>query len=138
MAHWKHHREANETRIAQHRVRYGAVLPNDTGAGLQTGQLAPPDGYTGISLALTLGFAAFLGTLLLGGGFWLALITGTAVGLVALFVCARLERHRRDREAREAAEARAIREAETARQLAEFRASGGLEQRGEAPWSNSV
>lgn len=130
MAHWKQHQEANETRIAQHRVRYGAVMPTDTGAGLQTGQLAPPDGYTAISLALAIGFSALLGALLLGSGIWLSLIVGIAVGLVSLFACARLERHRRDREAREAAEARAIRDAETERQLAEMKARGRQKEDG--------
>lgn len=122
MAHWKQHQEANANLVAQHRSRYGQVLPpsHETDPGVY----GPPDSeapvlYGGAAALLGLAIGVMLWPL------WVAIGFGFAVGVVFWGLLWLARRGIRRREVREAAVARAIREAETERQMAEFKASGG-------------
>ncbi|MEM9146309.1 MAG: hypothetical protein AAGC57_08935 [Pseudomonadota bacterium] len=121
MAHWKWQQEADATQIAQHRARYGQPLP--PGAGTAPGVYGPPDGdaplmYGGAASLLGLGLGAMLWPL------WVAVGFGLALGTVFWGLLWIGRRRIRQRDAAEAAQVRAIREAETKRQIAEMKAYG--------------
>ncbi|MEO0623722.1 MAG: hypothetical protein AAF183_16040 [Pseudomonadota bacterium] len=127
MAHWKQHRAANETQVAQHRVRFGQPLPPgpDTAPSVH----GPPDQDSPILYG---GMAALIGTGLFAILMPIAAasVSGLALGAIAWGVLSIARRGLRKREAREAAEARAIRDAETERQLAEMKAHVGQKEDG--------